>query len=69
MRKPIFIIKVPNNLNRDVFEKIQEQANDKLGNDYYVLLVSANIEDFDFQCFSDEKIEPIELDELKELLK
>ena len=64
-RKPIFIIKAPME-SQEEHDRIMDSLKG-IREDYHVIL----IEGFDvveFEMFSDEKIEPIELQKLKDLI-
>lgn len=66
--KPIFIIKLPE-ISRYYYEGIKKELirfREDLEKDYHVLIFSCG-EEYDFKMFSDKEIDPIKLEELKEL--
>lgn len=69
MAKPIFIVKVPKGVTPRNIEDNMESIRGELA-DYHVLFVSANVEEYAFECFlatkaDNEKIEKL-INELNE---
>lgn len=69
MKKPIFIITTPvlSNMESAEFRETLKRA--KIREDYYVLIVCNYERSWKFEMYSDEKIEPMELEKLEELKK
>lgn len=66
-RKPIFVIQLANT-HPEVAMRLNDHLITKgVQDDYHVIIILGN--ENKFQMFSDKEIEPIQLDELKELLK
>lgn len=66
-RKPIFVITIPF-CGQETWVALGEYIREKgLEKDYYVFILTGN--EPKFQMFSDKEIEPIQIEELKELLK
>ena len=68
MAKPIFIVEAPMMQTREEFIKTQKVLENKL-NDYHVLIVQTNVDDFNFKVFYDKDFTEINYDELRELIK
>ena len=65
MAKPIFIITIPYEAQLQEVEHYRGIVK-KLEGDYHVLLVGGD--DLNFKMFSDKEIEPIQLEELKNIV-
>tara|TARA_X000001382_G_scaffold129932_1_gene123247 strand:+ start:38 stop:256 length:219 start_codon:yes stop_codon:yes gene_type:complete len=68
MAKPILIVEAPMMQTREEFVNTQKALEDKL-NDYHVLIVPTNVDDFNFKVFYDKDFTEINYDELKKLIK
>ena len=68
MAKPIFIVEAPMMQTREEFANTQKVLEEKL-NDYHVLIVQTNVDDFNFKVFYDKDFTEINYDELKKLIK
>ena len=68
MAKPIFIVEAPMMQTHEEFVNTQKVLDNKL-NDYHVLIVQTNVDDFNFKVFYDKDFTEINYDELKELIK
>lgn len=69
MRKPIFIIQLPRVKSQQEFEAYKNAVK-SFESDYHILMYEDhNEESASFKMFSDHEIEPIKLEELKELIK
>lgn len=69
MAKPIFIVRVPkehadNKDPREIHKLISTAFNDE----YHVFTVLGTYEDINFEVFNSDKVDPIELEKLKEIL-
>jgi len=63
--RPIFITKLPVNVNVEQYEQITKNLDLKLGKDYYVIVVLTNNKEFSFECFNHD-LPTIEIEKLKE---
>ncbi|WP_283640101.1 hypothetical protein [Mesonia mobilis] len=68
MAKPIFIVESPMMQTEEEFVNTQKVLENKL-NDYHVLIVQTNVDDFNFKVFYDKDFTEIDLDDLKEYIK
>lgn len=68
MAKPIFIVEAPIMQTQEEFVNTQKVLESKL-NDYHVLIVQTNVDDFNFKVFYDKDFTEINYDELKKLIK
>tara|TARA_R110000737_G_scaffold295887_2_gene302527 strand:- start:44 stop:262 length:219 start_codon:yes stop_codon:yes gene_type:complete len=68
MAKPIFIVESPMMQTQEEFAKIEEVLKNKL-NDYHLLMVQANVDDFNFKVFYEKDFTEIKYDELRKLIK
>lgn len=68
MRKPIFIVKAPNGMDNIDSQNYYNALNIQLKEDYHLILVKSEKDVFEFEMYSSEKIEPIEIETLKEKL-
>ena len=62
--KPIFIIGLPSGVDHS---ELLNAAED-ISQDYHVFVYTDESNEFKFQVFSDHEIEPIELENLKEII-
>lgn len=68
MAKPIFIVEVPMMQTHEDFVNVQKVLENKL-NDYHVLMVQMDVNDFNFKVFYDKDFTEIKYDELRKLIK
>ncbi len=68
MTKPIFIVEAPVMRTNEEFVNVQKVLENKLNDDYYVLMVQTNGDDFNFKVFYDKDFTEINYDELKKLI-
>ena len=68
MAKPIFIVETPMMQTHEEFVNTQKLLENKL-NDYHVLIVQTNVDDFNFKVFYDKDFTEINYDELKKFIK
>ncbi len=68
MAKPIFVVETPMMQTQEEFVNTQKVLENKL-NDYHVLMVQANVDDFNFKVFYDKDFTEINYDELRKLIK
>ena len=67
MAKPIFIVEAPMMQTQEEFAKLQKVLENKL-NDYHVLMVRMDVNDFNFKVFYDKDFTEINYDELRKLI-
>jgi hypothetical protein len=68
MSKPIFVVQLPTSSDPDLRMKISKHLEGKMP-DYHVLCIeSGAFMKPEFQLFSGEKVEPIEIEALKEIV-
>ena len=71
MAKPIFLVKVPSEItsvcDAEYVDNIQKVLEKKF-TDYHVLVVGANVEEFEFKCFFEKDFGEIEFEELKSIV-
>jgi hypothetical protein len=66
MGKPIFVIKVPDSVEHDNFvNMIKSPVIEEMRNDYHVLFVKTDVEDFEFQNFNSDEADVVKFDELQ----
>ena len=68
MAKPIFIVEAPDLQTQEDLVNTQKVLENKL-NDYHVLVVQTNVNDFNFNVFYDKDFTEINYDELRKLIK
>ena len=68
MAKPIFIVEAPMMQTQEEFANVQKLLENKL-NDYHVLMVKMDVNDFNFKVFYDKDFTEINYDELRKLIK
>jgi len=68
MAKPIFIVESPMMQTQEEFVNLQKVLENKL-NDYHVLMVQMDVNDFNFKVFYDKDFTKINYNELIELIK
>ena len=67
MAKPIFIVEAPMMQTQEEFANVQKVLENKL-NDYHVLMVQMDVNDFNFKVFYDKDFTEINYDELRKLI-
>ena len=67
MAKPIFIIESPIIQTREEFDRMQKTLQNEL-NDYHVLMVSSDRDEFNFEVFYDKDFTHVNYDELKKII-
>lgn len=68
MAKPIFLIRLPRNVDKDNMTEIQKRLDAKLY-DWHVLMVQdVGVEIVEFTSFKDDEAQDINIEELKEML-
>jgi hypothetical protein len=56
--KPIFIIRVPARLSNSEMAEIRKTiAKDNINNDYHVMIIPSNVDDFMFEMYNADKID------------
>ncbi len=56
--KPIFIIRVPARLSNSEMAEIRKTiAKDNINNDYHVMIIPSNVDEFMFEMFNADKID------------
>ena len=70
-RKPIFVVNIP---LKDMPEEVniasqfQKSIEEKIGEDYYVLISISPIDKIEFQLFNNQDVDDINYEELKKLI-
>jgi Holliday junction resolvasome RuvABC endonuclease subunit len=67
MAKPIFLIKVSNEILSSRLKEIRDELT-KLLSDYHVLVIAIKINEPTFEVFNGEDLDPVTIEELKEKL-
>ena len=67
MAKPIFIVETPITQTNEEVANMQRVLENKL-NDYHVLIIQMDVDNFNFKVFYDKDFTEINYDELRELI-
>lgn len=68
MPKPIFVVVVNHLMDEQQYGKLSQELQKKLDDYHVIVAADSHAPELKFQLFSDKNIEPIQLDELKELV-